>query len=62
VVARILLNPGAAVNPRSPILNLVDSIRSSRGRRRREERSAHRPGQAGQRQLEAFPGETSNAR
>ncbi len=63
VVARILLNPGAAVNPSSPILNLVDldtvKVVAAVDEKKIRFIGLGKPASV---TLEAFPGETFNAR
>ena len=63
VVARILLNPGASVNPNSPILNLVDldTVKVVAAVDEKKIRFIGL-GQYAVVTLEAFPGETFNAR
>jgi membrane fusion protein, multidrug efflux system len=63
VVARILLNPGASVNPSSPILNLVDvdtvKVVAAVDEKKIRFIALGKPAAV---LLEAFPGETFNAR
>ena len=63
VVSRILLNPGATVNPNSPILNLVDldtvKVVAAVDEKKIRFISLGQPAQVG---LEAYPGETFYAR
>jgi membrane fusion protein (multidrug efflux system) len=63
VVARILLNPGASVNPSSPILNLVDvdTVKVVAAVDEKKIRFIGL-GQMAAVIMEAFPGETFNAR
>jgi multidrug efflux pump subunit AcrA (membrane-fusion protein) len=63
VVARILLNPGASVNPNSPILNLVDldTVKVVAAVDEKKIRFIG-PGKPATVTLEAFPGETFSAR
>jgi membrane fusion protein (multidrug efflux system) len=63
VVARIILNPGSAVNPNSPIMNLVDIdvVKAVAGVDEKKIRFIA-PGQGAVVTLEAYPGEVFPAR